>query len=141
MTSKQRGPVLPFCKSRKCISCRSSVVAYLEPRVPPFYPIIRSTQEIKIITNNKLHTRTKLQWFLNKAPCSSFKKLIISMLSLLQGVHTMSLGKLVPDKLHPQECKHTKLCEPPPVPYVPVKDEVQEKSCKNEKPPNQDFFA
>ncbi len=39
----------------------------------------------------------------------------------------MSLLKSVPEGLKPQKCKRTKLCEPPPVPYVPTKDEVQEK--------------
>ncbi len=38
----------------------------------------------------------------------------------------MSLAKSVPEKLKPQKCKHTKLREPPPIPYVPKKDEVQE---------------
>jgi hypothetical protein len=38
----------------------------------------------------------------------------------------MSLLKSVPEGLKPQECKRTKLCEPPPVPYIPTKDEVQE---------------
>jgi hypothetical protein len=38
----------------------------------------------------------------------------------------MSLLKFVPEGLKPQECKHTKLPEPPPVPYIPTKDEVQE---------------
>jgi hypothetical protein len=38
----------------------------------------------------------------------------------------MSLLKSVPEGLQPRECKRTKLCEPPPVPYVPTKDEVQE---------------
>jgi hypothetical protein len=38
----------------------------------------------------------------------------------------MSLAKLVPDSLKPRECKRLHLREPPPVPYVPVKDEVQE---------------
>jgi hypothetical protein len=42
----------------------------------------------------------------------------------------MSLLKSVPDRLKPQECKHTKLREPPPVPYVPTKDEVQEEIVK-----------
>jgi hypothetical protein len=42
----------------------------------------------------------------------------------------MSLLKSVPDGLKPQECKHTKLREPPPVPYVPTKDEVQEEVTK-----------
>jgi hypothetical protein len=38
----------------------------------------------------------------------------------------MSLLKSVPEGLKPRECKRTKLREPPPVPYVPTKDEVQE---------------
>ncbi len=45
---------------------------------------------------------------------------------LLQGLHTMSLLKSVPEGLKPRECKRTKLREPLPVPYVPTKDEVQE---------------
>ncbi len=42
----------------------------------------------------------------------------------------MSLLKSVPDGLKPQECKRTKLREPPPVPYVPTKNEVQEEVAK-----------
>ena len=42
----------------------------------------------------------------------------------------MNLTKSVPDGLKPQECKRTKLSEPPPVPYVPYKDEVQEEVAK-----------
>jgi hypothetical protein len=38
----------------------------------------------------------------------------------------MSLLKSVPEGLKPRECKRTKLREPPPVPYVPTKDEVKE---------------
>jgi hypothetical protein len=38
----------------------------------------------------------------------------------------MSLAKSAPDGLKPQECKYTKLCEPPPIPYIPEKDEIQE---------------
>jgi hypothetical protein len=38
----------------------------------------------------------------------------------------MSLLKMVPEGLKLQECKHVKLCKPPPVPYVPTKDEVQD---------------
>jgi hypothetical protein len=38
----------------------------------------------------------------------------------------MSLLKSVPEGLKFRECKRTKLCEPPPVPYIPTKDEVQE---------------
>jgi hypothetical protein len=42
----------------------------------------------------------------------------------------MSLAKSVSEGLKPQECKHTKLYEPLPVPYVPDKDEVQEEVAK-----------
>ncbi len=38
----------------------------------------------------------------------------------------MSMLKMVPDGLKAKECERIKLCEPPPVPYVPVKDEVQD---------------
>jgi hypothetical protein len=43
---------------------------------------------------------------------------------------TMSRAKSVPDGLNPQECKRTKLCKPPPVPYIPEKDKVQEEVAK-----------
>jgi hypothetical protein len=38
----------------------------------------------------------------------------------------MSLSKSVPKGLNPCECERTKLCKPPPVPYIPEKDKVQE---------------
>jgi hypothetical protein len=82
------------------------------------------------ITTDKLLMKTNFQRFLNQALCSSLKKLIISMQSLLQGLHTMSLLKSVPNGLKPQECKRTKLREPPSVPYMPPKDKVQEEVAK-----------
>ncbi len=42
----------------------------------------------------------------------------------------MSLTKSVPDGLTPQECERTKLRKPPPVPYIPEKDKVQEEVAK-----------
>ncbi len=38
----------------------------------------------------------------------------------------MSVLKRVPEGLKARECERIKLREPPPVPYVPVKDEVQD---------------
>jgi hypothetical protein len=38
----------------------------------------------------------------------------------------MSLAKYVPVGFQPQECEHTKLREPSPIPYIPKKDKVQE---------------
>ncbi len=42
----------------------------------------------------------------------------------------MSLLKSIPEGLKPQEYERTKLREPPPVPYIPTKDEVQEEVAK-----------
>jgi hypothetical protein len=42
----------------------------------------------------------------------------------------MSLLKSVPERLKPHECKRIKLREPPPVPYVPTKDKVQDEVVK-----------
>ncbi len=38
----------------------------------------------------------------------------------------MSMTKTAPDGLKARECKRIKLRKPPPIPYVPVKDKVQE---------------
>ncbi len=42
----------------------------------------------------------------------------------------MSLAKLVSDGMKPHKCQRMRLREPPPVPYVPKKDEVQEEVSK-----------
>jgi hypothetical protein len=42
----------------------------------------------------------------------------------------MSLVKSVSKGLNPRERKQTKLCKPPPVPYIPKKDKVQEEVAK-----------
>jgi hypothetical protein len=42
----------------------------------------------------------------------------------------MSLSKSVPEGLNPRKCKCAKLCKPPPVPYIPKKDKVQEDVAK-----------
>jgi hypothetical protein len=42
----------------------------------------------------------------------------------------MSLTKSVPEGLNPRECERTKLREPPPAPYIPEKDKVQEEVAK-----------
>ena len=38
----------------------------------------------------------------------------------------MSLTKSILNGLKPRECNRTKLREPPPIPYIPEKDKVQE---------------
>jgi hypothetical protein len=95
-----------------------------------FFPMSCLTHKVKKITTNELRTRTKFLHFLNQAPRLSFKKLIVSMPTLLQGLHTMSILKSIPEGLKPQDCKRVKLCEPPPVPYVLTKDKVQDEVAK-----------
>ncbi len=95
-----------------------------------FSAITCSMRAIKKIPTNGLPTRTCFQRFLSKTLHSLFKKLIISTPLLLQGLHTMSLAKSLPYGLKPQECKRLRLREPPPVPYMHIKDEVQEEVSK-----------
>jgi hypothetical protein len=40
------------------------------------------------------------------------------------------MSKMVPDGLKPRECERIKLRKPPPVPYMPEKDEVQDEVFK-----------
>jgi hypothetical protein len=101
-----------FLWSRNCITCMSLCCGILRERTAVFF----FSKKPRRITTKELHTRTKFQGSFNKAPCSSFKKLVVSTPLLLQSLHTMSLPKSVPKGLQPQECKRTKLCEPPPVP-------------------------
>ncbi len=42
----------------------------------------------------------------------------------------MSLSKSVLERLNPRKCKQTKLRKPPPVPYIPEKNKVQEEVAK-----------
>ncbi len=114
-------------------------MACLEPKVPLlFFPTIRLTQEIKKITTYKLHTRTKFQRFLSKAPSSSFKKFIVSTPPLLQGLHTMILAKpYQTDYVHENASKQNYVSHHLS-PTCPLRMRSKKKS-KNEKPPNQDF--
>jgi hypothetical protein len=107
------------------------VAPNLSFKVTPFFSAtILLNKRIKKTNTNRLPTRTQFQWFLSHTPRSLFKKLVISTPSLLHGMHNMSLAKSVPDGLKPQECKRLRLREPPPVPSVPEKDEVQEEVSK-----------
>ncbi len=83
------------------------------------------------IPSNELPTRNHdFLRFVTQVPRSSFKQLILTSPSLLQGLCKMSMAKMVPDHLKPRECERIKLCEPPPVPYMPEKDEVQDEISK-----------
>jgi hypothetical protein len=61
---------------------------------------------------------------MSNPPCSSFKKLILLTLRLLQGLRTMSLAKAVPNNIKDKKCKRFALQKRPPSPYVPEKDPI-----------------
>ncbi len=71
-------------------------------------------------------TRTSFQRFTSNLPLSSFKKLGVLTSRLLHGLRAMSLVRAVPEGIRDKECKGFALHEPPPVPYVPEKDPIQE---------------
>ena len=54
--------------------------------------------------------RSNVLRFVTQAPLLNFKKLIVTSQALLRGLH--------------RECEQIKLREPPPGPYMPVKDVV-----------------
>jgi hypothetical protein len=68
--------------------------------------------------------------FVTQKPLSTFKQLIVTSPTLLRGLHTMIMSKTPQDGLKARECERIKLREPPPVPYVPVRDEVQDEVAK-----------
>jgi hypothetical protein len=126
VTSKLRGTLLHFFKAQQeVLFYETPVAAPLRVQGDVFFSTILLHAKTKKTSTNT-PTRTQFQQFLSNPPLSSFKKLILSTSSLHQGLHTMSLAKLVPDGLKNQDCKRLRLCEPPPVPYVPKKDKVQE---------------
>ncbi len=49
---------------------------------------------------------------------------------VITSLRKMSMSKMVPNGLKPRECERVKLRKPPPVPYVPEKDEVQDEVSK-----------
>ncbi len=84
-------------------------------------------QEREKISTDELPTRkNSFLWFVTQALRSNFKQLIVICPTLLQGLREMSMLKMVPEGLKPQECERVKLREPPPVPYKPKKDKVQD---------------
>jgi hypothetical protein len=70
---------------------------HLEQETPSifFYELLNARKKKP---HNELHTRTNFQCFVNEALRSAFKKLIVSMPTLLRGLHTMSLAKSVPEQ-------------------------------------------
>jgi hypothetical protein len=90
-----------------------------------FFPTsILTLKQVKIRTGELLTRKKKILRFVTHKPLSKFKELIVTSPTLLRGLHTMNMLKTPQDGLKARECKRIKLCEPPPVPYVLVRDEV-----------------
>ncbi len=86
--------------------------------------------QAKIRTDELLTRKKKILQFMTQKPLSKFKELIVMSPMLLRGQYTMSMTKTASDGLKARECEQIKLREPPPVPYVPVWDEVQDEVSK-----------
>jgi hypothetical protein len=91
-----------------------------------FPPSVLTLYQVKIRTDELLARKKNFLQFVTQKPLSKFKELIVTSPTLLTGLHTMNMTKTAPDGLKARECKQIKLREPPPVPYVPVRDEVQD---------------
>jgi hypothetical protein len=65
------------------------------------------------------------QKFLERPPRSFFKSLILGT-NLGRALPIMSASKAVPNGLKNQECEKGNRKKQPPIPYVPMVDEVQE---------------
>ncbi len=55
--------------------------------------------------SSEVFSRIRFQWFVSDPPCSSFKRLILLTLRLLQGLRMMSLAKAVPDGIKDNNVK------------------------------------
>jgi hypothetical protein len=94
-----------------------------------FFPTsILTLKQVKICTNELLARKKAFLQFVTQKPLSKLKELIVMSPTLLRGQYTMSMTKTASDGLKARECKRIKLREPPPVPYMPVRDEVQDDS-------------
>jgi hypothetical protein len=92
-----------------------------------FFPTsVLTLYQAKIRTDELLTRKKNFLQFVTKKPLSKFKELIVMSPTLLRGQYIMSIMKTASDGLKARECERIKLREPPPVPYVPVRDEVQD---------------
>ncbi len=94
-----------------------------------FFPTsVLTLKQVKIRTDKLLARKKEFLQFVTQKPLSKFKELIVTSPTLLRGHYTMSMTKTASDGL--KECERIKLRKPPPVPYVPVRDEVQDEVSK-----------
>ncbi len=96
-----------------------------------FFPTsVLTLKQVKIRTNELLARKKDFLQFVTQKPLSKFKELIVTSSTLLRGQYTMSMRKTASDGLKARECEQINLRKPPPVPYVPVRDKVQDEVSK-----------
>jgi hypothetical protein len=78
-----------------------------------------------MLASRYLSSSTPYQKFLEGPPKSFFKPFFLGT-KLGQALQVMSTSKAVPEGLKNQECEKGNKKKRPPIPYVPVVDEVQE---------------
>ncbi len=88
-----------------------------------------TTSEPKVLALRYLSSSTLYQKFL-EGPSKSFFKSFFLGTKLGQALQVMSTSKAVLEGLKSQECEKGNQKKHPPIPYVPVVDEVQEAIAK-----------
>ncbi len=91
----------------------------------PYEFFIVTMSEPKVLAPRYLSSSMSYQKFVERLQKSSFKSLFLAT-NLGQAQQAMSTSKAVPEGLKNQECKKGNRKKHPPIPYVPIVDEVQE---------------
>jgi hypothetical protein len=86
---------------------------------------IITTSEPKVLALRYISSSVPYQKFLEGPFKSLFKSFFLGT-KLGQALQVMSTSKAVPEGLKSQECKKRNRKKLPPIPYVPVVDEVHE---------------
>ncbi len=89
------------------------------------YFIIVTMAEPKALASRYTSSSTPYQKFVESPPKSFFKALFFGT-DLGRAIRKMSASKAVPRGLKNQECEKGNHKKRPPIPYVPIVDEVQE---------------
>ncbi len=84
-----------------------------------------TTSEPKALAPRYLSSSTPYQKFL-EGPSKSFFKSLFLVTKLGQALPVMSMSEAAPEGLKNQECKKRNRKKCPPIPYIPIVDEVQE---------------
>ncbi len=127
MTLKFWGPVLPFFQVKEGIIRKSLHWAYLEQEMTSIFFCYELL--------NARNINNYCWWAMYKNEISTFHQQSAAFcfqethcrnaIFTMRSTYDEPYKKSVPNGLKPCKCERTKLREPPPMPYIPKKDEVQ----------------